>query len=248
MDLSALSGGGGGNPMAMLSNLKGVAADLLDSDSLRSIYDKIMSNSDLSQALQGAAGENFKLLDTVVHILLPSKYIVYTGTIITLFIMLVGQAVTIYELYRILQFCNSNTNINLFITAVKVCLYLSLVMGGIELLIFIYMFRLGQGFSRAQMRYFCNWNVIFQIAQFGLIAAMSLAWSNAKNSSAFKASVISTPNVIPSISDSVSFTVSLNLLLTLVIGISWAYFCALDAIILPFVKEYGEMASGSMPF
>ena len=229
--------GGGGNPMAALNDLKGMAADLLDSDSIRSIYDKITSNASLKGALQGLAGDKFSTIDTIVHVLFPSKPVVYFFTTISIAVMIIAQAVVIFELLRINRYCSENTNLKAVAAAAKLCLIIAFIMVGIEFLTLLYMIRTGNTFSRHQMRYFMNWNIILTIAQFGLVGSLSGLWNTSKNSSAFINSVASTPNFIPSVSASISFSVSLNVLLTVIVSISWAYLCGLDSLLMPFLHE-----------
>ena len=225
------------NPMAMFQKFKGALENLLNADSLRSMYDLITSDPSLGDAFKAVAGSHFSTIDTIIHILLPSREVVYIGVLVTLAIMIFGQSVLIFELLRIISLCNNNTNLTTFIRSVKVCLFLSIIMIGFEFFIFMYMVRTKHTFARHKMRYFYNWIAIFQFGQFGLISAVSLLWVVVKGGSAFKASVINTPNVIPNLANSVLFAFSTNTLMSLLIFVSWAYFCGLDSLILPILHE-----------
>ena len=223
------------NPIAMFKRLKGALSDFLNADSLRSMYDLITADPQLGEVLKEAAGNDFSIIDTIVKILLPSRDVVYYGSVVALLVIVFGQALLIYELNNIISLCDNNTNLKVFIVSLRVCFILSIVMIFFEFFILLYMLRTKATFARHKLRYFYNWIAVLQFGQFGLVSAVSISWLVFKNLSAFKTSVINKPNVIPNISRRVLFAFSVNILMSLVIGLSWAYFCGLDAIILPFI-------------
>lgn len=256
-------GGGGSNAMDKLNELKGMAADLINSDGLRSVYDKITESSTFSGALKELAvgggpltqlggghdvdikqllNSTFSVINTIVHILLPSKSVVFFMYTIILTTLVIMQCVVLFEFDRIKSYCDQNSNLNTLGSNVNMCIYVVYGMLAAEVLTLLYMLRLGDAFSRQTMIYFSNWNFIFIIAQIGLLNHVKSAWEKAKTSPAFVASVATTPNIRPSISNSLSVISDYNGLITTIIILSWFYFCFLDTFIFPFVKMGAELA------
>lgn len=233
------------NVTQMIGDFKNELNNALMKDSLRDIYDKISSNALVKSKVQGMAGGKFSIIDFIIKSLLPPKELVHTISTIILVLMLIGQAVLIYELFRVRSYCTANSNLTSLASTSLICIMLSGVMAIIEAFLFLYLIRTGNTYDRHNLRYILNLNLILMIGLYGMVSSLSNSWDSVKTSTVFMNSVSSNPNTIPRISKSVSFSNSMKSLLFNLILITWFYLSFLDTFVLPLVQTYGSKALDS---
>jgi hypothetical protein len=225
-----------------INSIKDDLSVALESDSLRGIYDKIERNASLMSKANKYAGSNISIVSTIIKILLPSKGVVHTTSTISLVIMLLLQAVLLFELFRIRSYCITNTNLTSLGSTVLVCILLSGATVLLEVLLFLYLIRTGNTYDEHDLRFLLNWHGILIIGLYGMLTSLSNSWASTKTLTALINSVSSSPNVIPTISASIGFTNSINSLLLTLVLVTWFYLSSLNTFVLPFAKQYGSKA------
>ena len=87
-----------------MDQLKDELENALQADSIRDIYDKLMNNAAIKSKVDKIS-QNFSIIPTIIKTLFPSKELVHTISTIAIVVMLIEQAVLIFELFRIRSYC-----------------------------------------------------------------------------------------------------------------------------------------------